>query len=105
MSDEQSKAPVSPLRETPEGLRLALRVMPKARETAIGEVRDGRLSIRVTTAPEDGKANEAVIKLLARAWRIPASRFEILSGHTSRDKQLLIQGAHLADVPLAGPAL
>jgi uncharacterized protein (TIGR00251 family) len=90
----------SPLSETPEGVKLALRVTPRAARNELGAVRDGRLQVRVTVAPEDGKANEAVIKLLAKSWRIAAGSFEIVSGHTSRDKLVLLRNVRAADVPL-----
>jgi len=90
----------SPLSETPEGLKLALRVTPRAGRNEIGAVRDGRLQVRVTVAPEDGQANAAVIKLLAKAWHIAAGSIEIVSGHTSRDKLLLLRNVRAGDVPL-----
>ena len=89
----------SPLSETAEGLRLLVRVAPRSGRNEIGAVHIGRLVVRVTAAPEDNKANEALIKLLAKTWRIPASSVKIVSGHTARDKQLLLRGIKLADVP------
>jgi uncharacterized protein (TIGR00251 family) len=80
-----------PLTETADGVRLLLRVTPKAGRNEIAGVRDGRLLVKVTSAPEDGKANAAVIKLLSKAWRVPASAFEITSGATARDKTLTIR--------------
>ena len=70
-------------------------VIPKSsRERIDGWVADadGRnwLKVRVTVAPEDGKANRAVLKLLAKAWKIPASSLEIVSGETSRHKLIKI---------------
>lgn len=46
----------------------------------------------VTAAPEDGKANAALYKLLAKVWKLPSSRLSLIGGATSRHKQLLIQG-------------
>ena len=46
----------------------------------------------MTAAPEDGKANAAVIALLADAWRIPKSTIEILRGGTAREKTLSVAG-------------
>jgi uncharacterized protein (TIGR00251 family) len=76
----------------PEGLRLRLRVAPKSGRDAVLGVHDGALKLAVTAAPEKGKANAAVIKLLSKTWRLPKSAFEILSGDTSRDKLLLVRG-------------
>jgi uncharacterized protein len=53
---------------------------------------DGSLlyKVYVTVVPEGGKANEAVIKLLSREFGIAKSRFEIVRGHTVRDKTIRI---------------
>lgn len=88
-----------PLSKTPDGVRLDLRLTPRAGRNAIEGVRDGRLQVKVTAPPEDGKANAAVIKLLSKAWKIPQSSFEIVAGHTSRDKSLLLRGLRLEDLP------
>jgi len=89
-----------PLSETPEGVRLELRVTPRAGRNELVGVREGRLQVKVTAAPEDGKANAAVIKLLAKLWKVPQSAFEIAAGHSSRDKSLLLHGVKLDDLPV-----
>ena len=48
--------------------------------------------VKVTAAPADGKANEALIKLLAKELGIPKSTINIKSGQTSRHKVLFIEG-------------
>ena len=48
--------------------------------------------IYVTAAPEDGKANDAVLKLLAKALGLPKSSFTMTCGHTSHDKVIKIKG-------------
>lgn len=68
-----------------EGVEIALRVMPKARRNAI--TIDGNLiRVHVTAPPENGKANAAVVKLLAKSLGVPKSRLTLLRGATSRDK-------------------
>ncbi|EAQ25393.1 MULTISPECIES: DUF167 domain-containing protein [unclassified Roseovarius] len=67
------------------GTTIALRVTPKAARNRI-VAEDGALRVYVTTVPEDGKANAAVQKLLAKALGVPKSRLSLLRGHTSRDK-------------------
>jgi uncharacterized protein len=89
----------SPLSECPLGLRLLVRVTPKAAANVLGEVRDGRLQVKVTVAPEDGKANAAVVRLLAKALRLAAGSIEIEQGAGARDKTLLLRGMALSDVP------
>lgn len=69
--------------------RLALRVTPGAREEAVAVV-GGRLSVKVRAKAEDGKANAAVLVLLAKALGIAPSRVELLRGATSREKRVRI---------------
>lgn len=81
----------------PGGLRLFVRLTPKAsRDRVDGPVpeADGGtvLKASVTAVPEDGKANAALIKMLAKEWRVPKSDFEIVAGATDRRKTLLISG-------------
>ncbi|MCA1940410.1 MAG: DUF167 family protein [Caenispirillum bisanense] len=86
------------------GLRLFVRLTPKASRTAVQGIApdaDGGhvLKVAVTAVPENGKANEALIKLLAKEWRLPKSAFTLVSGATDRRKTLLVAGdsAVLAD--------
>ncbi len=65
--------------------RLALRVTPGARVEAL-DIEQGRLVVKVRAKPEDGKANEAVLGLLADALGIATSRLRLLRGATSREK-------------------
>lgn len=72
-------------------LALRLKVIPKASRSAIeGVFTDAEgvnhLKVKVTAAPEDGKANKAVIELLAKTFHIPKSKIEIVSGSTSQFK-------------------
>ncbi len=80
-----------------DGLRVALKVTPKAARAAIGGLgadADGRafIKVAVTAAPERGKANAQVIKLLARAWRLAPSALSITGGATARRKTLHVAG-------------
>ena len=90
----------SPLTETADGVRVKVRAMPKARQNEIAGVRQGRLVVRVTAAPEAGKANAAIVKLLSKSWGLPASAFELTAGATSRDKTFLLRGVSAADITL-----
>lgn len=67
------------------GTRISLRVTPRASRDRI-VAGGGVLRAYVTCVPEDGRANAAVLKLLAKALGLPKSRLTLLYGHTARDK-------------------
>lgn len=67
------------------GTEIAIRATPKASRDRI-VVENGRIRVYVTVAPEDGKANAAIQKLLAKAIGVPKSRLTLLRGQTGRDK-------------------
>ena len=69
--------------------RLALRVTPGARVESV-ELGEGRLLVKVRVKPEDGKANAAVLELVAAALGIATSRLHMLRGATGRDKLVQI---------------
>lgn len=67
------------------GTEIALRVTPKAsRDRLLWQ--EGQLRAYVTAPPEDGKANEAVRKLLARAMGVAKTQLVLIRGATARDK-------------------
>lgn len=65
---------------------IGVRVITRARRNEIAGERDGRLLVRTTAAPVDGKANAAVRKLVADHFDVPLSRVELVAGHHTRDK-------------------
>ncbi len=67
------------------GTFIALRVTPKAARNAI-VLRDGQIRVSVTAAPEGGKANASVQKLLAKALGLPKTRLVLERGQSGRDK-------------------
>ena len=81
----------------PNGLRLRVKLSPKAAANKIGKVMDlsdggQALKVSVTTVPENGKANEALIKLLAKQLHIAKGSIQITHGQTDKLKTLLIEG-------------
>ena len=80
------------VRRVGDELAIAIRVQPRASNNEVLDVRSGRLRIRTTAAPADGKANRAVIKLLAAYLDIAPSRIRLVRGKTQRDKELRISG-------------
>lgn len=86
-----------PYRLQAEGLRLFIRLTPKAGRDAIEGLKptaDGgaEVAAKVTAVPEKGKANAALLKLLAKALKLPAGSLQIVAGETDRHKQVLIIG-------------
>lgn len=77
--------PALPL-SIPPGTEFAVRVTPKAARNAI-TIDGDTLRAYTTTVPEDGKATQAVIKLLAKSMGVAKSRITLVSGATSRDKR------------------
>ena len=73
-------------------LTLSLKVIPKASKNEIvGLLDDGSLKVKVTAAPEKGKANAAVCELLADAFGVPKRNVTIVSGETARTKTVTIE--------------
>ncbi|HPG03906.1 MAG: DUF167 domain-containing protein [Methylobacteriaceae bacterium] len=86
-----------PWRATADGLSLVVRLTPKGGRDAIDGLEtmsDGKavLKARVRAVPEDGKANAALVELLAKALRVPRSAVSVATGQTSRVKMLEISG-------------
>jgi uncharacterized protein (TIGR00251 family) len=77
---------------------IAVHVTPKSNRDEIRGWRGGELSVRVTVAPEGGKANAAVCKVLAKALGVPKSAVRVLRGDTSRHKQVEAVGVTDAHV-------
>lgn len=83
------------LRHADENGRLTVRVVPGARADAIvlpGENEAATLQVRITQIAEDGKANAALLALLAKALGKPKSALEIVQGATSRTKVVRLAG-------------
>lgn len=74
------------------GIRLALKVTPNARRNEITGYKDGVIQIKVAAPPEKGKANKALIDLVAETLGIRKSSITIIKGETSRNKVVLIKG-------------
>lgn len=83
---------------TNSGVVLSVRTQPgSSKNRIIGEY-GGRLKLAVTAAPEKGKANKAVIELLADALHTNESSLRIISGESSRDKKIMIDGLTPEDI-------
>jgi uncharacterized protein (TIGR00251 family) len=72
--------------------RLTLRVSPGAARSAVVARHGGGWKVRVAAPPEDGRANDAVVRLLADTLSLPARDVQIVSGRASRDKTVALEG-------------
>jgi uncharacterized protein (TIGR00251 family) len=81
-----------------EGCVLAVRVQPGARKSTVKGEQAGALKLAVTAPPEDGRANAAVVKLLAELLGVKRKQVELIVGPTSRDKKFLIRGMNGAEL-------
>ena len=72
--------------------RVAIRLQPRASRTGFYGERDGVILARVNQPPVDGKANRALIGLVAKRLGIARSRVELVRGGSSRVKLLEIEG-------------
>ena len=76
--------------------QLKVRVSPRARKPGIGGRHGDAWKVRVAEPPEDGRANEAVVRLLAETLDLPRSHVVLVSGHASRDKIVTLDGLEQA---------
>lgn len=81
-------------------LQLKLKVQTRASTEEFAEILDNRIKLRIKAAAVDGKANEAIIKVLSKEFRTPKSMIKILRGHNSKKKLVKIQKpGHLPGLP------
>ena len=71
---------------------LAIRVQPRAKRTEVAGERGGAVVIRVNAPPVDGRANEAVCRLIAKRLDVPRTAVRIVRGESARDKLVRIDG-------------
>lgn len=85
-----------PLTLARDGLHVAIRLSPRAKADRLLAVaaaaRGCVIKASVTAPPEHGRANEALLQLLARAWRLPRRDLSIVNGAVSRNKIVRVAG-------------
>lgn len=89
---------VKPTEKTDDAI-LTIRVVPRASKSEIVGFADGVLKIRIASPPVDGAANAELVKLLSKTFDVSKSRIAILSGQTSKMKQVKIGGIKSNDLP------
>jgi uncharacterized protein (TIGR00251 family) len=75
----------------PEGTILPVRAKPGSKRNEFIDERDKALLVGVTAPPEHGKANEAIVELLATNLNLRRAQIELVGGHTSKIKKFLIR--------------
>jgi uncharacterized protein (TIGR00251 family) len=71
---------------------IVVRLQPRARANEIVGERAGVLLVRVTAAPVDGRANEALCRLIAKRARVGAQRVSVVRGARAREKVVRVEG-------------
>lgn len=86
------------LRAQAEGVRLSVKLQPRASANEVGAPVGGELKIKVTAPPVDSAANQALVELLAEKLGCGRNRVELIRGGASRHKTLLLHGFKPAEV-------
>ena len=92
------------IQKTEKGVRLCLHVQPKSSKTGWGEliVHEGKqwLQIKVNAPPVNGAANKAVIKFLAKEFKVAKSRIGLIQGEKSRYKVFLLNDLNAGNLQM-----
>ncbi|MGF1578140.1 MAG: DUF167 domain-containing protein [Gemmataceae bacterium] len=86
------------INEHDKGCVLSVKAQPAAKKSNIVGEQAGALKVAVTAAPEQGKANKALIQTLAKELGFKKSQVEIVSGQASRDKRFLFSGVTVQEL-------
>ncbi len=89
-------------RQHASGLRIAVRIQPRAGADRICGIQGGRLKVRIAAAPVDEAANERLRRFVARLFDVPQASVSLVQGSKSRDKLLAIAGVDRLPPALAG---
>ncbi|UEM03236.1 DUF167 family protein [Skermanella rosea] len=88
-----------PFKPVADGVTVAVRLTPRASRNAVAGIGAGQagreqavLKVMVTAVPESGRANEALVRLLAKEWKVPRSAITLIAGATDRNKILHVAG-------------
>jgi hypothetical protein len=80
------------IQETDDGVVFAARIVPGSSRTAVCGLFDGMLKIKVSAAPEKGKANQCLLEFLAKQLGVKKNAVHLVSGQTNRVKRLQVSG-------------
>ncbi len=77
-------------KETENGILISFKISPNASKNEIIKTEEG-VKIKITAQPIDNKANKALVEFLSKQFKIPKTSIEIVKGHTSKEKTLLLK--------------
>jgi uncharacterized protein (TIGR00251 family) len=83
---------MNPVEGTGDGVRLRLRIQPRASRTEVAGLHGDSVRIRLSAPPVDGAANDALIQFLATTLGVPTRAVEITAGHGGRQKTVHVRG-------------
>ena len=83
---------MSAIEATAQGVRLRLRVQPRAKRSEVAGLHGDTVRIRLAAPPVNGAANRALLRFLAATFGVPPSTLRLLSGATGRTKVVLVVG-------------
>jgi uncharacterized protein (TIGR00251 family) len=86
------------LRETADGVIVAVQAHAGGRKNGITGIHDGRIKVSVTQVAEKGKANKAILEVLCRALGLSKSQVTLVSGETSSQKTFALSGRNGAQI-------
>ncbi len=78
------------VRKTPHGITFKVFVQPRSSKNMISGLYKDAIKIKLVAPPVEGAANKMCIKYLAKCLEVPKSSLEIITGHTSRTKKILL---------------
>ncbi|MBI3745823.1 MAG: DUF167 domain-containing protein [Chloroflexi bacterium] len=88
-----------------DGIRIQVRVTPRAGRDEVVEVRDRMLIVRVAAPPVDGAANAAVSAVIAEALGISRSSVQVVAGQSGRRKVVMVEGLERTGIAARWPGL
>ncbi len=86
------------LEPAPDGVFLPVRAQPGSRKNGVVGVHDGRLKVAVTQVAEKGKANDAIVEVLAKSLQLKPSQISLVSGPTNPQKRFLVTGVSVDEL-------
>jgi len=76
----------------PLGIVIAVKAAANSKKMGIRGIHAGNLRVGIAEPAEKGKANQGIIKLLAKQWKLKTAKVEIISGQSSPHKRVLLKG-------------